>query len=224
MFVLFPISLFVWFFTVLFDKKLRLLQFFANVWGASYIWLNPFLSVEVKGKENIETGKTYIITPNHSSLLDIPAIHAIFLHFKWISKESLKYVPLIGWNMVLNKTIFISRDDPKSQLEMMRKCEHNLDIGNSIMIFPEGTRYRGKETGAFLNGAFLLSKKKQIDILPIAITYSHDSVIDGPVFLHKTKVMVEVLKAVPFDEYKKTRDLRDAVKSRIEEAVKSTFV
>jgi len=222
--VIFPISLLVWLFTFPFDKNLRLLQFFANVWGSSYIWLNPFLSVEVKGKENIDPAKTYVVTPNHTSLLDIPAIHAIFMHFKWISKASLKKIPFIGWNMVLNQTIFISRTDTKSQFEMMRKCEHNLEIGNSIMIFPEGTRFRGKELGRFRDGGFLLAKKKKIDVLPIAITYSHDSVIEGLFFKHKTKIIVEVLKPVAFDQYKKTRELRDAVKSQIEETVNSTFV
>lgn len=223
-FVMFIICFLVWIFTALFDKNLKLLQFFSNIWGSLYIWLNPFVSVEIRGKENLEVGKTYIITPNHTSLLDIPAVHAIFIHFKWISKESLKRVPFVGWNMVLNGTVFIKRDDPKSQLEMMRKCEHNLDIGNSIMIFPEGTRYRGKEIGEFLNGGFLLAKKKKIDVLPIAISYDHETVLEGIYFKHKTKIILEVLKPVPFDEYKKTRDLRDAVRSRIETKVKSTFV
>lgn len=222
--VMFPISLTIWFITFLFDKKLRLLQFVANIWGSLYIWLNPFLSVEVRGRENIEPGKTYVVTPNHTSLLDIPAVHSIFMHFKWISKSSLKKIPFIGWNMVLNKTIFISRTDPKSQFEMMRKCEYNLDLGNSIMIFPEGTRFRGKELGRFRDGAFLLAKKKKIDVLPLAISYSHDSVIDGFFFKHRTKIIVQVLEPIAFDEYEKTRELRDAVKNRIEETVKSTFV
>ncbi len=222
--VMFPISLTAWIFTILFDKKLKLVHFIANIWGSLYIVLNPFLSVDVRGKENIQEGETYVVTPNHTSLLDISAIHNIFMHFKWISKASLKRVPFIGWNMVLDKTIFISRTDPKSQLEMMRKCEHNLDIGNSIMIFPEGTRYRGKELGEFLSGGFLLAKKKQISVLPVAISYSHDSVIEGYTFKHKTKIIVDILKPIKFDQYKKTKDLRDAVKTQIEEKVKSTFV
>lgn len=221
---MFSLSLTAWIFTILFDKKLKFVHFIANIWGSLYILLNPFLSIEVRGKENIQAGETYVVTPNHTSLLDISAIHTIFMHFKWISKASLKRVPFLGWNMVLNKTIFVSRNDPKSQLEMMRKCEHNLEIGNSIMIFPEGTRYRGKELGEFLSGGFLLAKKKQVSVLPIAISYSHDSVIDGFLFKHKTKIIVDVLKPIAFDHYKKTKDLRDAVRDQIEETVNSTFV
>ena len=126
--------------------------------------------------------------------------------------------------MILNKTIFISRTNPKSQFEMMRKCEDNLDIGNSIMIFPEGTRFRGKELGRFRDGGFLLAKKKKKDILPVAISYSHDSDIDGFVFTHKTKIVVDVLKPVPFDATAKTRELRNIVRTQIENSVNSTFV
>lgn len=218
------ISLTAWIFTVFFDKKLKLVHFISNIWGSLYINFNPFISVEVRGKENIQAGETYVVTPNHTSLLDISAIHNIFMHFKWISKASLKMVPFIGWNMVLDKTIFISRTDPKSQLEMMRKCEHNLEIGNSIMIFPEGTRFRGKVLGEFLSGGFLLAKKKQVSVLPVAISYSHLTVIEGYTFKHKTKIIVDVLKPIAFDQYKKTKDFRDAVKARIEESVNSTFV
>lgn len=218
MLVMFPIALFFWLLTILFDKRLRLLQFNTNVWGSLFTWLNPFISVEISGKENLDPSKAYVITPNHSSLMDIPAIHRLFFHFKWISKSSLRKIPFVGWNMVLNKTIFINRADPKSQFKMMRTCEHNLDIGNSIMIFPEGTRHTGRELGKFRDGAFLLAKKKQCDVLPIAVLDS-DKAVTGFTFKNSVTIKVQVLPPIPFDEFKKTRDLRDAVKERIETAI-----
>lgn len=216
--VLFPISLVTWIFTVLFDKKLKLLMFFANVWGSLFIWLNPFISIEIKGKEKIDPKKTYVITPNHSSLMDIPSLHGLFIHFKWISKSSLKKIPFIGWNMALNKTVFIDRKDPKSQFKMMRSCEKNLDIGNSIMIFPEGTRYIGRELGRFRDGAFLLAKKKKIDILPIAIADS-DIAAQSCFFKRKVVIKLEVLDPVAYDAYPKTRELRAAVQKSIEDKI-----
>jgi 1-acyl-sn-glycerol-3-phosphate acyltransferase len=216
--IMFPISLITWIFTVLFDKRLKLLMFFANVWGSSFVWLNPFLKVEIKGKEKIDPNKTYVITPNHSSLMDIPSVHGLFIHFKWISKASLKKVPFIGWNMALNKTIFVSRTDPKSQFKMMHACEDNLDIGNSIMIFPEGTRYEGRELGRFRDGAFMLAKKKKVDILPIAIINT-DKAYQGLIFKHKVTIKLEVLDPIAHDSYSKTRELRDAVKKSIEEKI-----
>lgn len=217
--ILFPVSLFIWSITVLFDRRLRLLQFIANIWGSLFTWLNPFISVEISGKENIDPSKTYIITPNHTSLLDIPALHHLFIHFKWISKASLRKIPFIGWNMILNRTIFIDRTDQKSQFKMMRSCEENLSRGNSIMIFPEGTRNRGNGLGKFLDGGFLLSKKTRCDILPVALSYSEKNIIKGIIFSNFLRIKVQVLKSISSDEFKKTRDLRDNVKNRIEIAL-----
>ena len=216
--IMFTISLITWIFTVLFDKKLRLLMFFANVWGSSFVWLNPFTKVEIIGREKIDLKKTYVITPNHTSLMDIPSVHGLFINFKWISKDSLRKIPFVGWNMSLNKTIFISRKDPKSKFKMMRACEENLDMGNSIMIFPEGTRHEGRELGRFRDGAFLLAKKKKIDILPIAIIDS-DKAYQGLFFKKKITIKLEVLDSIPFDKYEKTGELRNAVKSGIEEKI-----
>jgi len=218
---MFPVSLIIWCITVLFDKRLRWLQFIANIWGSLFIWLNPFITVEVSGRENIDPKKTYIVTANHSFLLDIPALHHLFIHFKWISKSSLRRIPFIGWNMVLNRTIFINRTDPKSQLKMMRSCEKNLAMGNSIMIFPEGTRSRGGEMGKFLDGGFLLAKKMKCDILPVALSYSKKEIVRGLIFINSLKIKVQVLKSISSEEYKKTRDLRDNVRERIESAVAS---
>ena len=216
--ILFQISLIVWLLTVLFDKKLKLLMFFANVWGSSFIWFNPFLHLEIHGKEKIDRKKTYVITSNHSSLMDIPSLHGLFIHFKWIAKSSLIRLPFIGWNMALNKTIFINRKDPKSQLKMMRSCEKNLDIGNSIMIFPEGTRFQGRALGRFRDGAFLLAKKKKIDILPIAIVDS-DKAYQGLFFKHRHIIKLEVLDPIAFDAFSKIRELRNGVRNCIENKI-----
>lgn len=217
--IMFPISLLVWSITFLFDRRLRLLQVIANIWGSLFTWLNPFISVEISGKENIDPKKAYIITPNHSFLLDIPALHHLFIHFKWISKSSIRNIPFIGWNMVLNKTIFIDRTDPKSQFKMMKECEKNLDLGNSLMIFPEGTRSRGQGLGSFLDGGFLLAKMKKCDVLPVAITYSENTILKGMVFSKSLKIRIQVLQSISHNEYKKTRDLRDNVRNRIEMAI-----
>lgn len=216
--IMFPISLIVWAFTFLFDKRLKALQFIANIWGSSYTWLNPFVSVEIEGRENIDPNKTYVMTPNHTSLMDIPAIHRLFVHFKWVSKASLAKVPFIGWNMLLNKTIFLKRTDPKSQFKMMRLCEMNLKLRNSIMIYPEGTRHKGRALGKFHAGAFLMAKKMMVDVLPIAIVDS-DKAVEGFTFKKFSTIKVKVLPSIPHDMFKKTRDLSEAVKGQIEQAI-----
>ena len=82
----------------------------------------------------------YVMVANHQSLLDILVLFRLFVHFKWVSKIENFRVPCIGWNMSLNRYIKLRRGDRESVEQMMAACERTLAEGNSIMMFPEGTR------------------------------------------------------------------------------------
>ena len=107
----FPLALIIWLTTVLLDKRLRLLHGFTCFWASSYIWLMPPWSVSIKGKENIDANDTYVIVSNHQSLVDILVAFTLFIHLNWVSKAELFNIPLIGWNMVLNRYIRLRRGD-----------------------------------------------------------------------------------------------------------------
>jgi len=46
-----------------------------------------------------------------------------------------------------------------------------LNIGSSVILFPEGTTYKGSLTLHFKNGGFALASRKGIQIIPCAINY-----------------------------------------------------
>ncbi len=124
--------------------------------------------VKWEGKENIENGKTYLLTSNHQSTLDIVVLYGLFKHFKWVAKDLMFKMPFVGWNMILNNYIPVSRTDPKSQFKMMKKSEDTLRSGSSIMIFPEGTRSPDGNIGRFKRGAFILAEKTDTPVIPKA--------------------------------------------------------
>ncbi|MGM0418246.1 MAG: lysophospholipid acyltransferase family protein, partial [Thermodesulfobacteriota bacterium] len=155
--------------TQIFDPKLRILHLYTCFWASSYIWLMKCWKYKVKGKENVENNRTYVVVSNHQSQLDILVAFTCFFHFKWVSKIEIFNIPLIGWNMRLNKYIKLVRGDKKSIAQMMADAEETLKKGSSVFIFPEGTR---SETGVlrpFKPGAFKLAKDLQLPILPIVI-------------------------------------------------------
>ena len=138
----FLVALAIWLTTVLFDKRLWLLHRFTCVWASSYIWLMPPWSVSIKGKENIDANDTYIIVSNHQSLVDILVAFTLFTHFKWVSKAELFNIPLIGWNMSLNRYIRLRRGNHKSVKTMYKACEKHLKQGSSIYLFPRRNKIR----------------------------------------------------------------------------------
>src|SRR4029079_1418346 len=138
--LLFPVAVLIWATTVLFDKRLVLLHRFTCFWASLYSWFNPVWRVRVEGREKIDPNTAYVMVANHQSLLDILVLFRLFTHFKWVSKIENFRVPCIGWNMSLNRYIKLRRGDKESIDAMMTAAQQALAEGNSIMMFPEGTR------------------------------------------------------------------------------------
>jgi len=155
--------------TFCFDPKLRILHLYTCFWGSYYIWTFKSWRYKVNGKENIERSKTYVIVSNHQSQLDILIAFTTFIHFKWVSKIEVFNLPLIGWNMLLNRYIRLRRGDKKSISRMMRDARRTLKSGSSVYIFPEGTRSATGILRKFKPGAFILAKELNLPILPIVI-------------------------------------------------------
>jgi len=167
--VMYPIAVLIWALTSPFDRRRRLLHQFTCFWASLYTWFNPAWPVRVEGREKVRPGVTYLMVANHQSLLDILVIFRMFVHFKWLSKIENFRVPLIGWNMSLNRYVKLKRGDPASIQRMFESCRHTLRQGSSIMVFPEGTRSPDGRMRDFKTGAFELAKTTQNPILPIVL-------------------------------------------------------
>ena len=156
---LFPVAVLIWLCTAPFDPRRAILHRFTCFWASLYTWLNPAWPVRIDGRERVRPGVTYVMVANHQSFLDILVLFRLFVHFKWVSKIEIFSVPLIGWNMSLNRYIRLKRGDRASIREMMTASEEALAGGSSIMMFPEGTRSADGRLKPFKPGAFVLAKR-----------------------------------------------------------------
>lgn len=216
----FFISLLLWAVTLPFDKKGVALHGFACFWGSLYTWLNPFLRLTIKGREKLERGKTYVICSNHRSVMDIVILYRLFFHFKWVSKKEIFRVPFLGWNMYLNRYVYLDREKPSSQIKMMKDSEEHLRRGSSLMIFPEGTRSKdGRTLGKFRDGAFLLARKTHCHILPIAVSGTEEVFTRDIVYRKVYAMKIRILDPIPWDGADSTKKLAGLTKTRIREAL-----
>jgi len=218
MVVMFFPALLVWLVTLPFDRNKRLLHQYSCFWGSLYTWFNPFLKVEIKGKENLEKGKSYVYCANHQSMMDIVILYRLFLHFKWVSKKEIFKVPFLGWNMRLNNYLYLDRTSPSSQIKMMKDGEKLLNRGSSLMIFPEGTRSKDGRIGKFRDGAFILSRKTGAAAVPVVIDGARDVFSDGTIMYRRVyRMTIQILKPVEPDEAETPKALGRLVRSRIQE-------
>lgn len=205
---LFPVAALVWLVTAPFDARKVVLHRFTCFWASLYTWLNPAWPLEVVGRSRIRPRETYVMVSNHLSLLDILVMFRLFRHFKWVSKIENFRVPCIGWNMSLNGYVKLRRGDKASIVQMMQECDRLLADGNSIMMFPEGTRSPTGRMRAFKPGAFELALRNRLPILPIVIAGTANALPKrGFVLRGRHPLRLTVLDPIPYESFAE----RDAV-------------
>jgi 1-acyl-sn-glycerol-3-phosphate acyltransferase len=196
--LLFPLAVVIWAVTAPFDPKKRWLHLFTCFWASLYSWFNPVWNVQVEGRERIRRDATYVMVANHQSLLDILVLFRLFAHFKWVSKIENFRIPFIGWNMRLNGYVKLKRGDRQSIAEMMTASARVLEAGNSIMMFPEGTRSADGRLRAFKHGAFTLAQRGGCPILPILVEGTANALPKrGFVLQGRHAIRIRVLDEIP---------------------------
>ena len=190
----------VLFFTIIlfpFDKKKKVSHAQCYWWANIIIGLNPYWDIKVKGLENIDKQKTYVIVANHQSLADIVLLYKTHMQFKWVAKESLFKVPFVGWNLNLMKHIKLRRGDFTSIKNVYKKAAWWLRNDMSVLFFPEGTRSDSEKMGEFQNGAFKLAIKEKKPILPICVRGTRNAVPKGSwIFDAKASGSITVLPPI----------------------------
>ncbi len=160
----------LWAVTLPFDRNGRVLHLYSCFWAQLYFYVNPLWRLRVEGREHLPWRGPAVLVSNHESLGDILVLFGLYRPFKWVSKAENFKLPLIGWNMRLNRYVPLVRGDSKSIARMMAQCERWLARGVPILMFPEGTRSFDGQVKPFKDGAFTLSKKTGAPIIPVVLT------------------------------------------------------
>ncbi|WBW73846.1 1-acylglycerol-3-phosphate O-acyltransferase Slc1 [Schizosaccharomyces osmophilus] len=147
---------------------------------AYYRMTSPVLDVRfrVENDEILKKNRPAVLVVNHQSELDILLAGSVFHpNFSIISKKSLKYIPLLGWFMLLSDAVFVDRARREDAIALFAKAAQRMKKENlDIWVFAEGTRtYAEKPLLLPLKkGAFHLAVQAQAPIIPIAVqNYSH---------------------------------------------------
>jgi len=201
--ILTPIALTIWLLTVLFDKNLKILHRFSCFWGAQYIWVVPYWRLKIYDRKKFNNNKAYILVSNHQSLADIVVIYSLFKHFRWTSKVENFKAPFVGWVLTLNKSIRIYRGASDAYRIFEEQAFANIMSGNSIMIFPEGTRSKSGNIGHFKEGAFKIAQKTKADILPMVLDGTSKAIPkSGWILTGRQEMILKVLDPVVYDTFK----------------------
>lgn len=173
-----------------------------------YYVMGTFLGIEVEviNEENLKKLPA-ILVANHQSALDILMLGRIFPPGCTVTaKSSLKWVPFLGWFMVLSGSLFLERGNREKSV---RTLNNALDVmrtkKRAVWIFPEGTRSHSTKLGLlpFKKGAFHLAQQGKIPIVPIVVSNTSTLMNSKYQVFNRGVITVKVLDPIPTDDLKK---------------------
>ena len=136
-------------------------RFVMNISGAK---------INVIGLDNLPKDQTVLFVSNHQSNFDIPLLlSAIDMPKGFIGKKELENWPFISTWMKYMNCIFMDRDNLRKSAQSIVEGIILLKSGYSMVIFPEGTRSKGRPVDEFKGGSFKLATKSKCPIVPITI-------------------------------------------------------
>lgn len=144
-----------------------------SFWAKYVMWLSG-AKVKVFGEENIPKDEAVLFVGNHQSNFDIPLImSSIKVPKGFIAKKELEKWPGISMWMKYIRCVFMDRSNIRKSAEAIVQGIQTLKSGYSMVIFPEGTRSKGKPVAEFKAGSFKLALKSKVKIIPFTINGSY---------------------------------------------------
>lgn len=188
-------------------KKPEQVHQIAFLWGEAIVKFSK-IEIEVFDREKIYRNGPVIFVSNHQSLFDIFIFYSFLdVSFRWMAKKSLFKLPIVGPAMKAAEYIPVEREDRKKAMQSLFEAAEQIRSGKSVIIFPEGTR--GKIDGnmlPFKKGSFILAKKANVVIQPIAIWGSQYIIpVERDKFFQRIypgKVWAKVCNPIFPEEYK----------------------
>jgi len=133
-----------------------------------------FIGLRVRGREYLAGIGPFILIANHSSHLDTMSLLSLFplnqlRHIRPVAAAD--YFERNKFVSVFTKTLFnilpIARRNITTENNPLRRMREAIENGDSLLIFPEGTRGSGEKVGEFRSGvAHLLEKMPDVPVVP----------------------------------------------------------
>nr|WP_319571678.1 lysophospholipid acyltransferase family protein [uncultured Draconibacterium sp.] len=202
----------------------RMQQWVAGTWGRSILFV---CGIKVD-KNEIPQSDNYILMPNHRSYIDI-FIVAAMTPAAMVGKAEIAKWPFMALGARVTNSILVNRKNQKSLLLTMKKIKESVNSGIPVILFPEGTTYKGPLTKKFKNGSFKIAADGNIPVIPMAIDFKdvNDAWVDKDTFVGHffrqlgkpiTHVTIRYGEPILDDDHKQ---LQEKTKEQIESMLKT---
>jgi 1-acyl-sn-glycerol-3-phosphate acyltransferase len=158
--------------------------------------LYPYFRVQIIGLENLKIERSVIVAPTHRSNLDSPLLGAAgSRRVRALSKESLFKKKPFAWYLSRLGAFPVKRGS--ADRESMRVARDLLELGEPLLVFPEGTRQTGNTIGEMFDGTAYMAAKSNAPVIPIGIAGTEAAMPPGAKFPRRSKVTIVIGKEIP---------------------------
>ncbi|MCG9128395.1 1-acyl-sn-glycerol-3-phosphate acyltransferase [Candidatus Poribacteria bacterium] len=160
-------------------------------------------NMTVKGVENIPNEGGVLIVSNHISLLD-PVIvgSAVQREIHFMARSDVFKVPILSNIITAYNAFPVNRWAP--DLGALRRTISLLKAGNSVLMFPEGTRSADGNLGKTNDGACFIAHRANVPTIPVFHSGVQKMLPRGSRRLRRAKLTVSFGEPIDFSEIAET--------------------
>jgi 1-acyl-sn-glycerol-3-phosphate acyltransferase len=207
--------------TIPFDKKNRTFSFFAYHWSKTVLEVCG-IKVKTIGLEEIDLSKPHIFVSNHASLFDITAVVVgVNRYIRFLVKREVARIPIFGW-ATSRAHIMVDRQSSTDAARSLERAAQRIALGESVILFAEGTRTRDGSLQPFKRGAFSLSIQSGVPIVPLTILGSFAIMKKGSMAVRKGEITILVDPPVDVGGYE-SKGGSIALMNRVREIIERNY-
>jgi 1-acyl-sn-glycerol-3-phosphate acyltransferase len=172
------------------------------------------IKIKVINEEKLPQEGKYLLISNHRSIIDPLIVEIATRHSSifgyWIAKKEL-YDSLFFGKFTKNAgTILLDRE--ASQMSgFFKDIKSCVKDGNSVFIFPEGTRNKtDSELTEFKEGSQIIAIKNRLPILPVYIRSKADEILLSAIKESNEERIIEIVIGDIIDYKDKTLSIEEA--------------
>lgn len=162
-------------------------------------------TVVVTGLERIPNGPVLFVA-NHQGLFDILLlIGYLDRPVGFIAKEEIKKIPIVNQWMTEMKCVFIDRSNRRTALKVIDDGIASIKSGQSMVVFPEGTRGQGREINPFKSGSLRLATRSGVPIVPLTIDGTYQVFEENRRKIKASHITLTVAEPIYPEQYEKMK-------------------
>lgn len=148
-------------------------MFYCIIVTAAWLVWHIGFRIRVIGRENLPKEGGFVLAPNHISAID--PVFVVIARF-WgkrlliMAKEEILQVnPVFTWMFRHVGVVGIERG--RGDVNVVDELIGNVQKGQGLLIFPEGTRSKTGQVGKVKSGAFVIASAAGVPMVPCRIIY-----------------------------------------------------